>query len=525
MVTRFCSLIKISALDKRFKKINRQLTEYALGNFRKKLRVSSKLDEVDAFISCINMLGEELKETTISKNHFNNIFNSVSDMVFVLDTKGQIQNTSQSVHKTLQYPAEKFRKKLINTLEVKKANSLFLHITKYLKNNRRPFEVETSFKNSEGCIIPVLCSAVFLYNEKNKKLGYLVVAKNLSNIKQFEFSLKESEEKYRKIFEDSSDCIFITDKEGNFLDINMAGKKLFKSCETPLTRFNLLSLTNKQVEKKQFLQEINKNKSIANFALQLKCLDKSVINCLLSASIIENAAKKTIGYRGIIKDISIQKETEKLVLKTIVDTQEGERKRFAKDIHDSLGQQLSAIKFYIGTSVASAKDKKQKNLLLKANAALVITLADIRNICFDLMPKTLENFGLAASIKELCKQTQVNEKLIFTIKQSDNFPLLNKQLEISLFRVTQEFINNALKHSGASKINIKLLQKNNTALVTLKDNGKGFYVAAAIKKNGMGLRNVQSRILPYNGEIFISSTPGKGTQYKIIIPLIPGNTI
>ena len=87
-------------MDPRFKKINRQLTEYALGNFKKKLRPSSRLDEVDAFISCINMLGEELKETTISKNHFNNIFNSVSDMIFVLDAKGKIQNTSLSVHET-----------------------------------------------------------------------------------------------------------------------------------------------------------------------------------------------------------------------------------------------------------------------------------------------------------------------------------------------------------------------------------------------------------------------------------------
>jgi PAS domain S-box-containing protein len=512
-------------LDKRFKKINRQLTEYALGNFKNKLRVSARLDEVDAFISCINMLGEELKETTISKNHFNNIFNSVSDMIFVLDDKGAIQNTSQSVDDILRYPAEKFKNKFIDTLEIKRTHSLFSHLTKNIKSKKYPAEIETSFKSGTGEVIPVLCSAVFLYNEKKIKIGYLLVAKDLSNIKQYETSLKESEEKYRKLFEESSDCIFITDKAGNFLDINMAGNKLFKSCQTPLVSLNLLALINKQQEKKQFLQKIKKNKSIANFAMQLKCLDKSAIDCLLSASIIEGANKKTIGYRGIIKDISIQKETEKLVLKTIVNTQEAERKRFAKDIHDSLGQQLSAIKFYLGTSVASTQDEKQKSLLIKANAALVTTLADMRNICFNLMPKTLENFGLAASIKELCKQTEVNEKLSFSIKEDNNFPLLNKQLEISLFRVVQEFINNSLTHSTANKITIELLQKHNTVIIILNDNGKGFYVAAAMKKNGMGLRNVQSRILPYNGEIFITSTPGKGTQYKIIIPLMAGNTV
>ena len=108
-------------MDTRFKKINKQLTEYALGNFEKKLKTSNLLDEVDAFISCINMLGEELRETTISKNHFNNIFNSVSDMIFVLNTKGIVQNTSNSVHEILKYPATKFNNKLIDTLVVKKA--------------------------------------------------------------------------------------------------------------------------------------------------------------------------------------------------------------------------------------------------------------------------------------------------------------------------------------------------------------------------------------------------------------------
>jgi PAS domain S-box-containing protein len=213
-------LIKKKYLDTRFKKINKQLTEYALGNFEKKLKTSAQLDEVDAFISCINMLGEELRETTISKNHFNNIFNSVSDMIFVLNTKGIVQNTSNSVHEILKYPATKFNNKLIDTLVVKKDNSLFNYILTHLKNNRQLVEIETSFRTSEKQIIPVLCSASFLYNEKKIEAGYLIVAKNLTNIKAYEFSIKQSEEKYRKVFEESSDCIFIADKAGNFLDVN-----------------------------------------------------------------------------------------------------------------------------------------------------------------------------------------------------------------------------------------------------------------------------------------------------------------
>ncbi len=510
-------------LDLRFKKINKLLTEYALGNFGKKIILSSKLDEIDSFIACINMLGEELRETTISKNYFDNIFSSVSDMIFVLDLNGKILITSESVHETLHRNAATLQNKFIDTLEFNREPSLFHFIKRNIKPNRQAVEIETVFKNSAGIKTPVLCSAVSLFNEKKIKKGYLVVAKNLTNIKQYEISLKESENKYQKLFEESSDCIFITDKNGDFLDLNLAGYKLFKTAKSNSTSFNLFSLINKASEKNTFLREIKKNKSIVNFAIQITYDDDSIIDCLISASIIENTQQKTIGYRGIIKDISKQKETENLVFKTIVNTQETERKRFAKDIHDSIGQQLSAIKFYIGTSVSITSDEKQKKLLTKANDGLVNALADIRNICFDLMPKTLENFGLAESLEELCKQTEVNEALSFKLNIKNNFPFLNKQLEISIFRVVQEFINNSLKHSNANIINIEMLQKGNDIKINLKDNGKGFDITNSDNKNGMGLRNVKSRLLPYNGEITIISSVGRGTQYKIIIPLTQTN--
>ncbi len=510
-------------MDARFKKINKLLTEYALGNFEKKINLSSELDEIDSFIACINMLGEELRESTISKNHFDNIFSSVSDMIFVLDLKGKILITSESVHETLNRTSVSLKNKSIDILEIKKDYSLFQFIKKNIKTNRQAVEIETTFKNSEGTKSPVLCSAISLYNEKNIKTGYLVTAKDLTNIKEYEISLKESENKFQKLFEESSDCIFITDETGIFLDINIAGYKLFKSAKSSLANFNLFSLIDKDSEKKNFKKEIKKKKNIANFAIQIKRTDESVLDCLVSASIIENYQQKTIGYRGIIKDISKQKETENLVFKTIVNTQEAERRRFAKDIHDSIGQQLSAIKFYIGTSVSITKDEKQKNLLIKANDGLVSALADIRNICFDLMPKTLENFGLAESLQELCKQTEVNEALTFELNIKENFPFLNKQLEISIFRVVQEFINNALKHSNANVINIEMLQKDNSIKINLKDNGKGFDITKVDTKNGMGLRNVKSRLLPYNGEIIVASNLGKGTQYKITIPLTQTN--
>ncbi|MGZ5134992.1 MAG: ATP-binding protein [Flavitalea sp.] len=380
-------------MDSRFRKINRLLSEYSLGNFNKKLRISSRMDEVDAFIMGVNMLGEELKEKTISRDYFNNIFNSVSDMVFVLDKQGRIENINTSVTNHLQYEMGTLRQKEISYLLEKAQPDWFNCILRDIQTGRTP-SYETVFRARNKNNIPVLVSASFLLAGNRMKGGILLTA----------------------------------------------------------------------------------------------------------------------------KDISIQKKTQNVVLKAIIETEEKERLRFAEDIHDSIGQQLSAIKFYIGTSADAVEDPRQKSILLKANAALVDVQADMRNICFNIMPKSLEVFGLVKAVEELCSKNELLSQINIAIKESRDFPRMSIQQEFALFRIIQEFINNSLKHSKADTLRIEFKCKKKMALISLRDNGIGFNLAG-LRNQGMGLSNVSSRIKPYNGEVDIISQPGKGTKYEISIPM------
>jgi PAS domain-containing protein len=104
-------------MDKRLNEISFQLSEFSLGNFKKRIDISQKQDEVDAIISGINMLGEELEAITISRNYFTNIFNSVSDMVFILNSKGKIKDANRSAEQQLNYePGSLIGKKLPRNL-------------------------------------------------------------------------------------------------------------------------------------------------------------------------------------------------------------------------------------------------------------------------------------------------------------------------------------------------------------------------------------------------------------------------
>lgn len=380
-------------VDERFDKIRNLLLAYANGNFDKKVGMSRRMDEVDAFIAGVNMLGEELKDKTISRDYFNNIFNSVSDMVFVLDTKGQIEDINTSVTTLLGYTLDDLQKKSIGFLMDKTLPGWFAAIIKDLRASRQN-AYEAVFKTNGQNTIPVLVSASF------------------------------------------------------FSSGAYARKK----------------------------------------------------RILLTA-----------------KDISIQKQTHNIVLKAILETEEKERTRFAKDIHDSIGQQLSAIKFYIGTSADTAEDPKQKAILLKANAALVDVQADMRNICFNIMPKSLEVFGLVKAVEELCSKNEMLGNMKIVIKSEPGFPRLPVQKAFALFRIIQEFINNSLKHSKADSLRIEFSRNHRSLFIVLQDNGVGFDMAS-LQKKGMGLSNVTSRLQPYHGEVDITSRPGKGTRYEISIP-------
>jgi len=380
-------------MDERFFKINKLLSQYSLGNFDKKLAISSRMDEVDAFISGVNMLGEELKVKTISRDYFNNIFDSVSDMVFVVDKQGKIEDINDSVIQHLQYDKSFLTGKPIDQLAEKPEKGCFNALVREIRTAGLA-NCETQYKTAAGKVIPVLVSASFLNTGKNPK---------------------------RKI--------------------------------------------------------------------------------LLTA-----------------RDISFQKESQNKILKAIIETEENERTRFARDIHDSIGQQLSAIKFYIGTSVQVTEDPKQKEILLKANAALLEVQADMRNICFNIMPTSLEKFGLVKAVEELCLKNELLGKIKIRIKEAGSFPVLPAAQASALFRIIQEFINNSLKHSRATQLQIGFSSKNKTAFIRLTDNGIGFDMAK-LRNKGMGLNNVLSRIKPYDGEVSIASRPGKGTRYDISIPI------
>jgi PAS domain S-box-containing protein len=509
-------------MDSRLEDINNLLIRYSLGDFDYSIQPSDKYDEIDAFITNINMLGEELKTSVISRDYFNNIFHSVSDMLLVLDNKGDITSINRAVTDKLRYSENQLRETSINFI-AGDDSKLFEYVRSMLSKNSFLNNLEVVFHSLELNPVPVSLSCSYLYNQHQVRIGYLIIARDLSKIKEYENSSKETEKKFRKVFEDSSDCFFITDAEGKFIDLNRAGFELLKCTDTAINKDSFFNYIYDNNERENFIRQINEKVVVPDCKLKIRDKENNIIDCLVSANKIINEFGETKGFQGTIKNMTKQKEIENLFVRTIVDTQEKERKRIVKDLHDSLGQQLSAIKFFLGT-LKSIKGKvspeKYDELLSKSDNALNEVIAELSNICFNIMPGTLQKFGLSHAIHELCNKIKLSNTIDFITDMAPDFPVLDKNLEVTIFRIIQEFINNSIKHGFAKKVSIKMVSDpaEGKLFIVLKDNGNGFDARKAEDFSGMGLKNVKSRIESYTGIVKISSIIGTGTMYEIMIP-------
>jgi signal transduction histidine kinase len=175
---------------------------------------------------------------------------------------------------------------------------------------------------------------------------------------------------------------------------------------------------------------------------------------------------------------------------------------------------LSAAKFHVNSTLDLVENKKIKPTLQVSDKILSEAIQEVRTICFNLVPPSLQEFGLLKTIKEYASRYKRVSK--FDIVNKTGLPEISLELQHDLFRIAQEFISNAIKHGGANKITIIFSCENNLLKIIFSDNGKGF--DTKIPPRGMGLRNIQGRIKSHNGVTKIISQPGKGTSIKILIP-------
>ncbi|GAB2489949.1 tetratricopeptide repeat-containing sensor histidine kinase [Algoriphagus taiwanensis] len=239
-----------------------------------------------------------------------------------------------------------------------------------------------------------------------------------------------------------------------------------------------------------------------------------VLLLITLAILIKNKASKQQEILRKEGEIQLQ-EAE---LKATVQSQEQERKRFAQDLHDGLGQMITVLLLNIKSLESRLLD--EKNIFQSSTQILEGMYDELKAICFNLMPDTLIRFGIEAGIREFAQKINDTGKVSIRVKATGLEERLGDIQEVSLYRLAQEWINNIIKYSDADQIEV-ILEKNwNQLLFQIKDNGSGFDLNQLKKGKGNGWRNMNSRAKILKGDLQISTSPmQKGTTLKLIATL------
>ncbi|MBM3172877.1 MAG: PAS domain S-box protein, partial [Chloroflexi bacterium] len=334
--------------------------------------------------------------------------------------------------------------------------------------------------------------------------------------------LYKSERDYRSLFENAHDAIWFHNFDGIMLAANTATQKLTGYDVEFLIGMNVSHfLSNDKLQlARKVRQKLLASEVIEQpYEQELMRKDGTVATVMLTSSLITFDGQP-VGFQHIARDITDEMRMQdnlRFYLQQITQAQEEERKRIARELHDDTAQSLFAISRQIDNFMRSdsALDRQQLSFLQEMRHRICDALQDVKRFSQDLRPPIIDDLGLLPAIQWLLKQIQdehgVKSKLT-VLGQERRF---TPEVELILFRITQEALSNAYRHARASKVDVIFEFSESSICIVVSDNGRGFKVPdnfGDLSRSGkLGLLGMQERVSLLNGNIDVKSEPKKGT--------------
>ena len=257
------------------------------------------------------------------------------------------------------------------------------------------------------------------------------------------------------------------------------------------------------------------SKGFVNYDLFIT-FDVILSACLVVAVFFAN---KLVNH---INDLNAQREQlSKQLLTTVLRTEERSRSQFAKELHDGMGPLLSSAKMSLSAISTANMDEHQREILQNSRFVIDEAIRSVREISNNMSPQVLMDFGLSQGIRNFISRIKSLHNIDIVFDTNLHDVRFNSDIEVVLYRVVCEFINNSFKHSQCSKIEVSLMQDGSVLRLRYNDNGKGFNIKTTNVSGGMGLSNITSRINSLNGTLKIMSNEGRGMQALVEINTKP----
>jgi len=347
--------------------------------------------------------------------------------------------------------------------------------------------------------------------------------------KRAETALRESEERYRELFENAKDAIYVHDLEGTYIKVNRAAEKLSGYTRDEIVGHNFMEFMAPEYVKyvrASFFEKIAR-KGETTYEIEVIAKDGRRVPVEVSSRAIYDSGE-LIGVQGMVRDITERKMAQdalQMFSRQLIEAQEDERRRIARELHDQIGQILTAVKMNLHTvqhfSLISEAGSYIKDNIEAVDEALHL----VRDLSIDLRPPVLDDLGLATALRwyvdRYTKRTGLDVAVM--IRLPDPNARFSRELETACFRIAQEALTNIVRHAKATRVLLQLTRDEDRLVLLVKDDGIGFDFARLQKRAPrvatLGLISMQERAHVAGGTIDIDSTRTKGTEIRLSLPL------
>ena len=462
---------------------------------------------------------EALRE---SEERYRTIIEQSADSIYLADVETRrILEANESFQRLLGYTLDEIPRLSVYDFVVHEKEDIDDKINQLLKGHSY-FLGERRYLRKDGTLVDVEVS-LSLTSYKGRS-AFCVFARDITERKQAEKLLKESENKYKTLADNALVGIYKTTLNGDILYVNEALLKMLEY-DSPEEFLSINSMTTYKFpnDRKLLIENLKKTGRVRDFETELFTKNRRAKNFILNATLEGDVIS------GMMLDINERKQAEearrkylerlKILSYRLLEVQEAERRYIAKELHDEIGQTLTSLKLSIDM-LSRSPTENITDSLSDLQAEVGKLLSQVRNMSLDLRPSMLDDLGLLPALLWHFERftAQTNIRVLF--KHSGLDKRFIPEVETVAYRIVQEGLTNVARHAGINEATVMVTTKQDKLVIQVKDKGAGFDFNAVISsEKAAGLHGMEERLTLLGGKLTIKSSPGAGTRLTAEIPI------
>lgn len=460
-----------------------------------------------------------------SEERYRELFENAKDALYVHDLEGRYTSINHAAEKLIGYQRDEIIGENLgeffppDQLETVKENLL----RKLIKRGETSYETEVIAK--DGRRVPVEVSSRLIF-EDGSPVGIQGAARDITERKRVEEALKQSEREYRGLFENAHDAILIIDPETEtVLEVNPRACEMYGIKRSDFVGMSLQTISKDTKRGRSRIEETLRSGVSHNFET-IQCRgDGTEMFLQVNAAVVEY--KGRVAIQSINRDITEQRRAEEALKnypRQLIQAQEAERQNIARELHDQIGQVLTAVQLNLNSVWKLCDSSETKALVSEGVSIIDEAIGQVRDLSFELRPSLLDDIGLVAAVRwyadRFSHRTSIEVSTAIDLPPTSR---LNRDLETTCFRIVQESLTNIARHAHARSVSIVLQSNTDGLYVSITDDGIGFEVDSENLTQfaaHVGLRGMRERALALDGKFEVSSSSMMGTRIQALLPMI-----